>query len=142
MTLRPQGLVTLRKRLLAGSEAVTIAIGLLCDGGNSILLSADTMISYGSVTSNQGGSKIYDLPLGLFAAVADDISSTQLFIGKLTEELKTITVGDPAFVDKVKIAMQSACADSLVPMRSDILSFVGITENEFLHDKKLVPSLR
>jgi hypothetical protein len=69
---------------------VTIAIGLLCEGGKHVLLCSDMLVSYGSVSSNQQGSKIYDLPLGLYAAVADDVSCDHVVISELCNNLDSL----------------------------------------------------
>jgi hypothetical protein len=117
-------------------------IGLLCDAGNAILLAADTKVSWGTSTSNSGGSKVYELPLGLCAAIADDVSSSHVFMTELYKQLSQI-VDDEFALDKAKLCMRKAGSYVFKWMRSEILiAEVGITDDEYLHDRKLRPAIR
>jgi 20S proteasome alpha/beta subunit len=119
---------------------VTIAIGLLCEGGKHVLLCSDMLVSYGSVSSNQQGSKIYDLPLGLYAAVADDVSCDHVVISELCNNLDSLQENDPAIVDKTKLAFRRAANYAFKWRRDEILKDIGLTEDEFLHDAALPKS--
>jgi hypothetical protein len=116
---------------------VTIAIGLLCDQGKSILLCSDKLVSYGDIGSNQGGSKIYDLPLGLYAAVADDVSCSHVVISEMCENLSKLDSNDPAITDKTKLALAEAGNYAFRWMRGEVLKEIGLTDEEFLHDSSL-----
>jgi hypothetical protein len=130
-------------RTLGGQrKKMTVTAGILCGKGNEILLSSDKKISWGASTTNTGGSKIYDLPLNLWGAVADDVSWTHIFISKLCDELRSVS-DDAKALDSVKLAMQRSGIYMFKWMRGEILEKeVGITEDEFLHDSKLSPRLR
>src|ERR1700690_2015876 len=116
---------------------MTAIAGLLCDQGRSILLSADTKISWGAATTNLGGSKIYDMPLGLYAAVADDVGWSHVFVSRLTDELQSVQ-DDAAAIDNVKLAMRNSGNFVFKWIRAEILKTeVGITDDEYLHNKGL-----
>ena len=121
---------------------MTAIAGLLCDQGASILLSADTKISWGTATTNLGGSKIYDMPLGLYAAVADDVGWAHVFISKLSDELQLVH-DDAEAIDNVKMAMRNAGNFVSKWLRAEIQkSQAGITDDEYLHDKALPSRIR
>jgi hypothetical protein len=62
---------------------MTVTIAAICDSNHAtqqanIIMCADTMVTYCAsgtpLSANQSGTKIFDLPCGFFAALADDIS--------------------------------------------------------------------
>src|SRR5271166_3840335 len=63
---------------------MTVTIGAICGASSalqtgSIVLCADTLVTWldlqgNPITSSPAGSKLFDLPLGFYAAIAADIS--------------------------------------------------------------------
>jgi hypothetical protein len=128
---------------------MTAIIGVLCDcnfeaqSGN-IILSADKLITYSSegipVSSNNQGGKIYDLPNGFYAAIADDISRSHQIVSFLHTRMRRSNIEQNAnsTVDLVKLALADTIDYVRVWIRREICADYGVSEDEFLHDDTLV----
>lgn len=126
---------------------MTVCIGALCDAdpkthSANIILCADNLITYSSggtpVSSNQYGSKLFALPAGCHGAIADDISSSHVIISKLHDGMKGLKATDPKLLDKTKRALRETIQYARIWKRTEILAHYHVSEDEFLHDRKLV----
>lgn len=127
---------------------MTATVGILCDCNHNnnrgnILLCADHLITYSSngvpVSSNANGTKIYDLPLGFFVAIADDISRSHQVVSFLHDRIIRlgITSGSPSTTDKIKLALADTITYVKLWIRKEICADYGVSEDEFLHDSSL-----
>jgi hypothetical protein len=123
---------------------MTSIIGMLSDADpikttGTLLLSADELISYGTVSSNRNGSKIFDLPEGFYGAIADDISRCHQVISFLHHRMNVLGVkkGQPNSVDLVKKALADSGDYVRAWIRREICAEYGVSEDEFLHDPML-----
>ncbi len=90
---REESNVRPRPRLRA--KPMTIAIAAMCGNDHatqkgSIIVCTDTLIAWGLYTSNTSGTKLYDLPHGFFATMADDVSRSGSFAGIYTLRWKSL----------------------------------------------------
>lgn len=125
---------------------MTVTIGAIC-GANptlqtgSIVLCADTLISWTAggvpVTSNPAGSKLFDLPLGFYGALADDISRTLQVRSYLYQLMGSISPSDPRRIDLIETAIQETAEYVRSWMRQEVLGRHNVTLDEFLHDTQL-----
>lgn len=118
---------------------MTIGIGLLCDHGQRILLAADSLISYGNVSSNAGGSKLYESQNGLYVAVADDVSWAHVIATHFLHGIDKLYPADPAYLDNVKLELKKSAEYAFTWWRSEVLKSVNLTDDEYLHDANLAP---
>jgi len=127
---------------------MTAIIGLACDCNHTsqtgnIILCADQLISYSSggipISSNAHGSKMFDLPCGFFVAIADDISRSHQVVSFLYNRMLELGISPDSkdATDKVKLALANTADYVRVWIRKEICASYGVSENEFLHDKKL-----
>lgn len=125
---------------------MTVTIAALCDANPSIqtaniIMCADTMISYCSggvpISSNLGGTKLYDLPHGFYAAISDDISRNHQAGSFLYNEMKSLDPSDPYLVDLVKLAIDRTGEYVRLWMRREVLADYGISLDEFLGKGRL-----
>ena len=125
---------------------MTVTIGAICEASSttqtgSIVLCADTLVSYSSsgvpITSNPAGSKLFDLPLGFYVAIADDISRSLQVVSYLHRLMENIDPKDPRRIDLIEYAIEQTAEYVRGWMRHDVLSRYGITVDEFLRAKKL-----
>jgi hypothetical protein len=125
---------------------MTVTIAALCGASHAaqtanIILCADTMITFCvsgvPASSNQNGTKIYDLPLGFFVAIADDISRSHQVVSYLYNEMKHFDAADPRLTDLIKLALDKTAEYVRLWMRREVLAEYGNTEDEFLHDQNL-----
>jgi hypothetical protein len=121
---------------------MTIAIGLLCNQGNNILLAADGLISYEVESSNQGGGKLYKSKHDICVAVANDVSWSHIVASEFIERIDLLDLADPAYRDKVKMALQHAANYAFRWWREEILRNVNLTLDEYLHDAGLSKTKR
>jgi 20S proteasome alpha/beta subunit len=70
---------------------MTVCIGLVCEGGKYILLAADTRATYGSASSNDQMSKMFDLPAKYYGAIAGTGSQCEDVVSELYHEMAQIT---------------------------------------------------
>lgn len=98
---------------------MTVAIGLMCNHGNTMLLSADKLISYGNTSSNASGGKMYRSDVGVFLAVADDVSYSHLVANGFIERINKLDKNDPTFGSEVKAAFDAASTDAFKRWRSE-----------------------
>jgi hypothetical protein len=126
---------------------MTVTIASMCDVNYAsqtcnFIMNADTLISHLKgempVTSNPNGSKIYELPCGFYVAIADDISRSHQVVSYLHKRMEGITPGHPKTYDKVKEALEKTEKYVRLWMRDEVLADWQVSEDEFLHDKKLV----
>lgn len=123
---------------------MTSIIGMLADADDvantgTLLLSADELISFGVVSSNRNGSKMFDLPEGFYGAIADDISRCHQVISYIHHRMRELGVkrGHPSCVDLVKKALADAGDYVRNWIRREICADYGVSEEEFLHDPRL-----
>lgn len=121
---------------------MTIAIGLLCNQGNSILLAADGLISYEGVSSNLGGGKLYRSKHDICAAVSDEVSWSHIVVSEFMARIDLLDPADTAYRDKVKMELQYAANYAFKWWREDILKSVNLTLDEYLHDANLAQTKR
>jgi hypothetical protein len=137
---------------------MTVVIGLMCDSRQPadpslpatphIFLCADTLATYAApqktpVTSHPSQGKIYPLPHGFFAAFCDDYSKAHQVATELHGRMLGIDFASDAVRDLVKVEVLEAFRYAFTWFREEVLKDeVGITAEEYLHDKKLRPSLR
>ena len=121
---------------------MTIAIGLLCNQGRSILLAADGLISYQDATSNQGGGKLYKSKHDICVAVTDEVSWSHIVVSEFMERIDNLDPTDEAYRDKVKIELQHATNYAFKWWREELLKSVNLTAEEYLHDSRLAPTKR
>jgi hypothetical protein len=125
---------------------VTVTIGAICGAESisqtgSIVLCADTLVTWTSdgvpVTSNPTGSKLFDLPLGFYGAISDDISRAVQVRSYLYHVMQSIPEDDTRRLDLIEAAIDATGEYVRSWMRQDILSRHGITIDEYLHDSRL-----
>jgi hypothetical protein len=127
---------------------MTVIIGALCDADyktqtGNIILCADRLITWADannipLTSNDSGTKIYDLPSGFFLAISANVSRCHhiyTYLYKLMEKRKIMTK-DPRIVDQMKQALADAGAYIRLWMREEILDAHSISEREWLQSQK------
>ena len=145
---RWSGNIRLPRRVKRGkADLMTVTIGALCgvkhtsQTGN-IILCADTRITYCSegvpVTSNDGGSKLFELPMGFYGLIADDVSRSLHVISYLWEEMSRINPEDERRAALIKLALTKTGEYIRMWMRREVLARYGVSLDEFLHDDRLV----
>jgi hypothetical protein len=124
---------------------MTVTIAALCDADHkvqsaNIIMCADTLISYCHagvpISSNLGGTKLYDLPHGFYVAISDDISRSHQVVSFLYHEMEGMK-RIPS-VDFVKLALDRTAEYVRLWMRREVLAEYGVSLKEFLGKKKLV----
>lgn len=121
-------------------ETVTIGIGLLCEGGKSILLGADKRGSYGSMTVNDECGKLFELPHGFQGAISGDISTCEQVISELFERIDKLSQWSVEFVKKA--ALEAAQHTHIAMLQGALMKNCGITWDHYLYDRKIVKSVR
>jgi predicted Zn-dependent protease with MMP-like domain len=125
---------------------MTITITALCGADSaaqtgSFIMCADTLVSWSSegvpVSGNLGGSKIYKMPNGFYAAVCDDISRASQIISYLYTQMEKFEPSNPQLIDLVKNALDDTSEYVRLWMRREVLADYGVSEDEFLHDATL-----
>lgn len=128
---------------------MTAILGLGCDYNHAsqtgnIILCADELVSYSSdgipISSNAHGSKMYDLPCGFFVVIADDISRSHQVVSYLHNRMRELGVQPESreTTDMVKLALSNTADYVRLWIRKEICASYGVSEDEFLHDKKLI----
>lgn len=126
---------------------MTVTITVLCGGSHAaqtanIIMCADTLVTYCAAgvpaSSNQNGTKIYDLPCGFFVAIADDISRSHQVVSYLQKQMEKLKPSDPRLTDLVKLAIDKTAEYVRLWMRREVLADYQYSEHEFLHDPNLV----
>jgi hypothetical protein len=121
---------------------MTICIGLVCDGGKRILLSADTRASYEALTQNDECGKLFDLPFNFCAAIAGTISWCSEVISELHHQMGKISESDLG-PEKINLAIQESYTRAfMLLVEEELRNSFKITRDEYLHDTQIVPSIR
>jgi hypothetical protein len=91
-------------------ENMTIGIGIVCDGGETILLSCDKRASYGnppSLVTDSCGKLFASIEGKFYVVIAGTVNACQMFEGYLAEHLKQFNGQIPS-LDAAKTAMLDA----------------------------------
>lgn len=126
---------------------MTVTIGAIC-GVNSLLqsesivLCADTLISYTDdggvpVSANPSGGKLFDLPLGFFAAMSGDIATGTRVISYLHQRMAAIPADRQDRVELIETAMRETAEYMMLKFREEVLARHKVALYEFLHDADL-----
>jgi hypothetical protein len=126
---------------------VTVTIGAIC-GANSLLqsgsvvLCADTLISYTDdagvpVSANPSGGKLFDLPLGFFAAMSGDIATGSQVVSYLHQRMGLIPQDRQDRVELVEAAIRETAEYTMLKLRGEVLGRHRVALDEFLHDADL-----
>jgi hypothetical protein len=141
---------------------MTLVIGMMADSKSavtpndpdtsSILLSADTLASYvapSAITlplqipaTSPYQSKIYPLPHGFYAGFCDDYAVSHHVAAVLYVGLQKLDPSLPAFRSEARKAVAKAFELTFLMLRPQYLTTWGVSEDEFLHDSTLAPSLK
>jgi len=137
---------------------MTIVIGLMADSRqpanpsvpatSHILLCADTLATYAPpkktpVTSHPSLGKIYPLPHRFFAAFCDDYNWAHQIAIEINGRMLSVDFESNGVKDLIKDEVRQAFGHAFSWFRDEVLrDEVGITADEYLHDKKLSPKLR
>ena len=126
---------------------MTVTIGAICEANSarqtgSIVLCADTLISYMSedgirVSSNPSGGKLFDLPMGFYAATSGDIARCNQIVGYLHQRMTRIPPDRLDRVGLVETAISETAEYVRCWMRQEVLSEYNVSLEEFLHDDEL-----
>jgi hypothetical protein len=128
-------------------KTMTVTIGAICDANHqtqtgNVILDADTLISFTSagtpVSSNVGGTKIYDLPHGFYVAIADDISRSHQVVSFLYNEIENLNPADPRLVDLIKLAVDRTAEYVRLWMRREVLAEYSVSLKEFLGKRRQI----
>ena len=121
---------------------MTIGIGLVCDGGKSILLTADMRGSYGNVTSNDQTGKLFDLPFNFCGAVAGKLSQCIDVMSELHHRMSQLTI-DKVRPEPIRNVIRDSFHEVFIPLADETLrAECGITLDQYFHDTKIVRVLR
>lgn len=121
---------------------MTVCIGLVCGNGRYILLAADTRGSYGNVTSNDEMAKMFDLPANYFGAMAGVGSYCTDVIAELYHRMKQIPDKEIAPEQARECIRESYFEVYKESAKEALLNGPKITMEQYLHDRKLVPTVR
>jgi hypothetical protein len=137
---------------------MTIVIGMMADSRQSpdptiptssyLLLCADTQATYAAaqgppLTSHPSHGKIYELPHGFWAAFCDDYHWSHLIATELHGRMLNVDMKSNGVRDLIKVEVKESFDYAFTWFRQEVLKQeVGITVEEYLHDKKLVRGLR
>ena len=136
---------------------MTIVIGMMADSRQPsdpeipalsyLLLCADTQATYATadgvpLTSHPSHGKIYELPHGFYAAFCGDYHWSHLIATELHGRMLNVDMGSNAVRDLIKTEVKESFDYAFSWFRVEILKQIGITAEEYLHDEKLVQSLR
>jgi hypothetical protein len=80
---------------------------------------------------------LFDLPLGFYGAISDDISRAVQVRSYLHHVMQSIPEDDTRQLDLIEAAIEATAEYVRSWMRQDILSRHGITIDEYLHDPHL-----
>lgn len=125
---------------------MTVTIGAICEASHatqtgSIILCADTLVTHSyngmPISSNQHGSKVFDLPLGFCGALSDDISRGVHVRSYLYQVMQGIDPLDARRIDLVQSALLSTAEYVLKWVRAEVIGRHKITLDEFLQNRKL-----
>lgn len=126
---------------------VTVTIGAICSVNSqlqtgSIVLCADTLISYAAwngtpISSNPSGGKLFDLPLGFFAAVSGDIARCNQVVSYLHQRMKQIPSDRQDRIELLEAAIRDTSEYLLLKVRQEVLVRYGVTLEEFLQNSDL-----
>jgi hypothetical protein len=121
---------------------MTVCIGLVCGSGKYILLGADTRGSYGSVTSNDQMSKLFDLPANYCAAMAGIGSYCEDVISELHHRMTEIP--DPEIApEQARQCIRDSYHQIFTELGKEaLLAGPKITMDQYLTDRRLVPTIR
>jgi hypothetical protein len=111
---------------------VTVTIGAICGvdsrlQSGSIVLCADTLISYTDdsgipISGNPSGGKLFDLPLGFFAAMSGDIATGTRVVSYLHQRMAAIPEDRQDRVELVETAVRETTDYLMLKIRKDVLA--------------------
>jgi hypothetical protein len=109
----------------------------------SIVLCADTLVTWvdaanNPLTSNSAGSKLFDLPLGFYGAIAADISTSVQVVSQLHHLMSRIASNDQNRIDLIELALAETGEYVRTWMRKEVLAEYRVSLDEFLHDPRLI----
>lgn len=126
---------------------VTVTIGAICGVNSlfqtgSVVLCADTLISYEAqdgtlVSSNPSGGKLFDLPLGFYAAMSGDIAKCNQVVSYLYQRMGKIPPDRLDRIELVQTAIEETHEYMRGKIRQEVLAEYGVTLAEFLDDDDL-----
>lgn len=120
---------------------MTVCIGLVCDGGRHIFLSADTRGSYGTVTSNEQMGKLFELPGHFYGAIAGRGSECTDVVAELYHRMASITDTDMA-PERVRACIGASYFTVYRTLADEALrNEFKITLDDYHHDKRLAPRI-
>ena len=113
----------------------------------SIVLCADTLITYIAedgtpASSNPLGGKLFDLPLGFYAAISGDIAQCNRVVGYLHQQMSMIPPDRSDRVGLLEKAISETTEYVLCSTRQEVLGDYGVSLADFLHDEDLVDRYR
>jgi hypothetical protein len=121
---------------------MTVGIGLLCDGGRHIHLTADMRASCGGVSQNDQTGKLFDLPFNFCGAIAGTIGWCGEVISELHWRMSKIPEAQLG-AEKIREAiLDSYTRIYLMLADQELRNRLKITLHQYHHDKKLVPGMR
>jgi hypothetical protein len=121
---------------------MTIGIGLLCEDGKQILLSADTRGSYGGVTSNDQTAKLFELPGGFCGSIAGIVSQCQDVINELYDRINAIPKKKRR-PEAIRECIREVYYRIFMELADEHLrNDPKITFNQYQCDKTLAPQIR
>jgi hypothetical protein len=131
---------------------VTIGIGMICGtrqvshnqpATGAVLMCADTMASFSTTSSNQASGKMYEMPHGFCAAFSDDFAWSQKVILELHKRMRGVDPKSQSIRDEIKLEFCRSFEYAWLWYRGEVLrDKAHVTEDEFLHDVNLAPSVR
>jgi 20S proteasome alpha/beta subunit len=72
-------------------DLMTVAFGVLCDKGNSIILGADRRASYGGYSTNDACGKVFDMAdRRFYAVIAGDISVAHMLESEIAHRIEQL----------------------------------------------------
>ncbi len=121
---------------------MTVGIGLLCDGGNRIFLTADMRASYGEVSQNDQTGKLFELPFNFCGAISGTIGWCSEVLSELHHRMGKLTEAEMS-IEKLREAIQESYSRIfLLLAKEELWNGFKITVDQYLHDKQLVRSIR
>ncbi len=136
---------------------MTVVIGMMAETTQNsnaaiptvatLLLCADTLATYqipkkSPVTSHPSQAKIYPLAHGFFAAFCDDYYWSHKVATELNNRLLSVDFANDGVIDLVKVQVEKSFDYAFKWYARTLLKKeVGITLDQYYHDKKLRPKL-
>jgi 20S proteasome alpha/beta subunit len=121
---------------------VTVCIGLVCNTGKHILLTADTRGSYGTVTSNEKMGKLFNLPGNFCGAIAGVGSECTDIVAELYHRMSSIP-NDEFAPERVRASIVESYDTIFRTLVDEALrNEVKISLSEYHRDKTLAPRIK